>query len=87
MATLMAEQESTEQMFDWLNAQATAQNAAVRLHTAWAEEEGRFLIIPARVSGDLDAYDKANILQQVEDSWNNRDPAPYRVAILRPTSK
>ena len=87
MATELPAQESAKEIFDWLNAQAAAQTSEVKLHTDWAEEDGRFLIIPARVTGDLDAYDKASILQEIEDSWNNRDPAPYRVAILRPTSK
>jgi hypothetical protein len=87
---MMAEtlqKEDVEEAFAWLRREAASQSATVNLHTDWAEQEGRFVIIPARVEGDLDAYDKAGILQEIEDSWNNREPRPHWQAILRPTSK
>ncbi len=82
-----AEQEDVQELYGWLLAQAKNRSAGVVLHTDWATQDGRFIIIPARVEGDPDAYDQASILQDIEDSWNNRSPRPYWPAILRPTAK
>ena len=87
MATKLQTLEDIHEIYSWLRTQIQAQPVTVRVHEEWAEEDGRLLIVPARVEGDFDAYDKAGILQDLEDSWNNREPVPARVLILRPTSK
>jgi len=87
MATKTQRLEDISELFGWLQTQIQAQPATIRVHEEWAEEDGRLLIVPTRVEGSLDAYDKAGILQDLEDSWNNREPVPARVLILRPTSK
>jgi len=83
----VAEQEDVQELYGWLLAQAKNRPVGIVLHTDWATQEGRFVIIPARVGGDTDTYDSVGILQDIEDSWNNREPRPYWMAILRPTAK
>jgi hypothetical protein len=83
----VVEQEDVQELYDWLFVQAKNRPVGVVLHTDWATQDGRFIIIPARVDGDPDAYDQASILQDIEDSWNNRRPRPHWLAILRPTAK
>lgn len=83
----VAEQEDVQELYGWLLAQAKNRPVGIVLHTDWATQDGRFVIIPARIDGGPDACDQARILQDIEDSWNNREPRPYWMAILRPTAK
>jgi len=39
------------------------------------------------LNGELDAYDKASILQELEDSWNDREPAPDVKLLLIPAAR
>ena len=38
------------------------------------------------VQGELDAHDRASILQEVEDAWNDREPPPEWKLLLIPAA-
>lgn len=45
------------------------------------------LIVPVFVAGDLDAFDFASQLQDLEEAWNNQVPKPEWHVILRPAAR
>jgi hypothetical protein len=45
-----------------------------------------WLYIPVYIEGDLDAYDKASRLQDLEDAWNDQVPKPDRKLLLIPAA-
>jgi hypothetical protein len=70
-----------------LRDEAATRNIAARLLTQFAELQGRVLTLPVRLAGeDLDAYDVASQLQDLEDAWNNQEPRPYLRLLITPSS-
>lgn len=85
---LTAERQQTpEEVYRWLREKAAAQNIGAKIYEEQARKEGRLLIIPVFVAGDLDAFDFASQLQDLEDSWNNQEPKPEWHVILRPAAR
>lgn len=80
-----AEQRQTpEEVYQELLSKAEAQNIAAKIYGHLAKIKGPLLIIPVFVAGDLDAFEFASQLQDLEDSWNNQEPKPEWHVILRP---
>ena len=85
---IAAEQTQTpEEVFRELLLIADAQNISAKVYEDRARIEGKLLIIPVFISGELDAFDFASQLQDLEDAWNNQEPKPDWHVILRPTGR
>jgi hypothetical protein len=48
----------------------------------YAADDGQVL----HIRGQVDAYDKAVILQDLEDTWNDQEPKPEIKVFLRPAA-
>ena len=79
--------QTPEEIYQWLLLKAKAQSIAAKVYGHLAKMEGRLLIIPVFIAGDLDAFDFASQLQDLEDAWNNQEPRPEWHVILRPAAR
>lgn len=75
---------SHQEVTDWLRAQAERLGLRVTLLTDEATMWGGWLYLPTHIDGVADAYDNALKLQQLEDTWNDRDPQPDPPLFLVP---
>jgi hypothetical protein len=73
-------------IFAWLEKRSSRETVPVRIHRKAARTDGDYLYVPVRVEGDLDAYEKAQLMQTMEDEWNYQDPSPARKILLIPTA-
>ena len=49
------------------------------------KDADKYLYLPVKVQGEgLDAYDKALILQELQEAWNEQKPPPTYHVTLRP---
>ena len=85
---LIAELRRTpEEVCRWLVLKAKAQGLAAKIYGHLAKVEPQLLIIPVFIAGDLDAFEFASQLQDLEDAWNNQEPRPEWHIILRPAAR
>lgn len=85
---ITAEQrQAPEEVFHELLLKAASQKISAKVYGHLAEVKGQLLIIPVFIAGDLDAFEFASQLQDLEDSWNNQNPKPDWHIILRPASR
>ena len=75
---------SHQEVADWLRAQAEKLGLRVTLLVDEATMRGGWLYLPTHIDGVADAYDNALKLQQLEDTWNDRDPQPDPPLFLVP---
>lgn len=87
METVLQPPPTADEVYEWLHAEAERQGLDATLYTHAARQENRFLIVPVHLAGEADAFDFAEKLQELEDAWNNQEPRPYRLLILRPAAK
>src|SRR5581483_4629045 len=78
---------SPEDVYDWLRAEAEARHIKARIYTHLAKQEGKFLHLPVFIEGDLDAYEFASRLQDLESAWNDQEPKPDWLLWLIPAAK
>jgi len=83
MSTMLLTQNHQE-VTDWLRAEAERLGLRVTLLTDEATMWGGWLYLPTHIDGVADAYDNALKLQQLEDTWNDRDPQPDPPLFLVP---
>lgn len=83
MSTMLLTQ-SYQEVTDWLRAQAESLGLRVTLLTDQATMRSGWLYLPTHIDGVADAYDNALKLQQLEDTWNDRDPQPDPPLFLVP---
>lgn len=83
MSTMLLTQ-SHQEVTDWLRVQAEKLGLHVTLLTDEATMRGGWLYLPTHIDGVADAYDNALKLQQLEDTWNDRDPQPDPPVFLVP---
>lgn len=76
--------QSHQEIYDWLNGQAERLGLRVTLLTDEARMQSGWLYLPTHIDGVADAYDNALKLQQLEDTWNDRDPQPEPPLFLVP---
>ena len=82
--SMIERQHTPEAVYHWLEVAAEAQEIPARVYGHLAKIKGPLLIIPVFVAGDLDAFEFASQLQDLEDAWNNQEPKPEWHVILRP---
>ena len=73
-----------EEIFQWLNEQASLMQMHITLYTDEAEMKGPYLYLPVYIREARDAYDYAVKSQALEDSWNDRQPRPNPPINLTP---
>lgn len=83
MSTMLLTQ-SHQEVADWLRSQAEKLGLRVTLLTDDATMRGGWLYLPTHIDSVVDAYDNALKLQQLEDTWNDRDPQPDPPLFLVP---
>ncbi|MBV9850182.1 MAG: hypothetical protein JO250_10955 [Armatimonadetes bacterium] len=86
MAEAIQERQGTDQVYEWLRAEAAARGVPATIYSLAAKQEGRFLIVPVHLAGMSDAFDFAAALQDLEDAYNNQQPKPDWLLILRPAA-
>jgi len=84
MIASAARVSSREEIYEWLRAQSERLGLKVSLLTDDAMLLSGWLYLPMRIEGVIDAYDNALKLQQLEDTWNDRDPQPAPPLFLIP---
>lgn len=87
MTPVVQKTQTSEQVYEWLRAETERRGLDITLYTNAASQENRFLIVPTYLVGGMDAYDIAAELQDLEDAWNDQEPRPYWLLILRPAAK
>ena len=68
--------QSYQEVYDWLHAQAEVLSLQVTLLADEATLRHGWLYLPVHIAGVADAYDNAIKLQKLEDTWNDRSPQP-----------
>jgi len=76
-----------EDVADFLTDAIVAQGQVARVHIERATRDNGSLCVPVYVDGDLDAYDKAHVLQTAEDEWNEREPPHEFQLFLIPAAR
>lgn len=87
MSTMLLTKQATEtyqEVYDWLHAQADTLGLRVILMTNDAVVRSGLLYLPTHIEGVLDPYTNVLKLQQLEDSWNDREPQPELPLYLVP---
>lgn len=84
---MIRQRQNPEEVYEWLRKEAGARQITATVHSSSAKEEGGWLYVPVYVPGDLDAYDKASLLQELEDAWNHQEPEPDWQLLLIPAAK
>ena len=79
--------QSPEEVYNWLISESKTHGITARVYGELAKIESQLLIIPVFIAGDLDAFDFASQLQDLEDAWNNQEPRPNWHIILRPAAR
>lgn len=64
--------ELADRVADWIRRRADEMHISVTLYPEGILRQGDWLNVPAAVNEKGDAYDRASLLQQIEDAW---DPA------------
>ena len=75
-----------EDIDTWLRAEAKRRKIHAQIHMKQGELKSGWLYIPVYIE-EGDAYDKASRLQDLEDSWNDREPKPEPKVLLVPAAK
>ena len=86
MAQTTQGRQSAVEVSDWLRLKAQEMSVPATVYSDFAKEDRQFLTIPVHIGGDLDAYSFAGVLQDLEDAYNNQDPRPDWLLILRPAA-
>jgi hypothetical protein len=84
MIQTAAPMNSQQEIYEWLHVQAEKLGLRVSLLTEKAMLVSGWLYLPVRIENFVDAYDNALKLQQLEDTWNDRDPQPDLPLFLIP---
>lgn len=64
--------ELADRVAEWVRRRADEMHVSVTLYPEGIVRQGDWLNVPASVNEKGDAYDRASLLQQIEDAW---DPA------------
>lgn len=73
-----------EEIYEWLRHEAEKLGLRVLLFTNEATVRGGWLYLPTHIEGVLDPYANVVKLQQLEDTWNDREPQPELPLYLVP---
>jgi len=75
-------------VYQFLRREAAERNMAATLLTQLVKRHDPVLTLPVHLAGeDLDAYDIASQLQDLEDAWNNQEPRPRLRIFLSPVAR
>jgi hypothetical protein len=72
------------EVYEWLRDRAAQTNVNAVFHTHLARTDHNWIYLPVSVKGG-DIFDKAQLLQQLEDAWRNQATEPYWELLLIPT--
>lgn len=66
-----------EDIRNWLCTEAQQRNIQAVFHMDRVETHNGWIKLPVRIEGeDLDTGDRVEIMSELEDSWNDREPSP-----------
>lgn len=83
-----ARDRALPELYAFLARRASLRETDVTFLTDRVTRRERFVTVPAAVtSGTDDACDRASLLQDLEDDWNNQEPAPGLVLTLQPARR
>ena len=74
-------------LYDWLQDAARQHHVQATFHRQLVREDGGWYYVPVHIADVLDAYDKASVLQDIENSWNDQEPTPDHQVLLIPSAK
>ncbi len=77
MMTAAVDPEKVREITDWIERQARAMNVPVTVYPSGVRPNGDWFHVPVAVESEeaeTDAYDRAVILQRIEDAWNDAPP-------------
>ncbi len=83
-ATAFVNKQNNEEIYEWLQTQAEELGLHVSLQTEKAMLVSGWLYLPVYIENVTDAYDNALKLQQLENTWNDREPQPEPPLFLIP---
>jgi|HubBroStandDraft_4_1064222.scaffolds.fasta_scaffold468687_2 hypothetical protein len=75
-----------EEVHNWLQKAADNRHIHARFHMDLVRPDNGWLYIPVYIEDQMDAYAKASALQDLEDAWNDQDPAPGTQLLLIPAA-
>lgn len=71
-----------ETLFNWLQYAAEQRHVHAKIQRQLVRETNGRYDVPVYISDALDACDLAGVLQDMENSWNDQEPAPYHQVLL-----
>ena len=71
---------------NWLDQAVKERHLRANIHMERSRRENGWLHVPVFIDITGDAYDKAHILQELEDAWNDREPRPEIRLLLVPAA-
>jgi hypothetical protein len=72
---------------EWLEQELKEHNSEGTVYIARAQRQNGWLHVPVYVGGEGDAYDKASLLQDIEDAWNDQEPRHEFQLLLVPAAR
>jgi hypothetical protein len=72
---------------DWIDKRAAAVGHVVTVYPEGATFEHGWLHVPVSVDDDRDAYDHAQVLEQIENDWNSNPPIDDLLVFLVPAKR
>ena len=84
MNTLALDKTYLDRIRRWMEQQADSRSIKARILMDAARPEGKWLHIPVSLPADMDVYEKAVALTELENTWNDQDPKPEWRVVLDP---
>lgn len=81
----MTNEQPRDEVFDWLKHEAQRLKIEAKFYTNLVKVDKNWLYLPVYVDGE-DAFDRATILQELEEAWRNQQPEPYWELLLIPAA-
>jgi len=80
------EQENDQDaVYSWLEDAAKQRGLEKRVSAAFVRQDGKYLHFAVRLQVSGDAYDRAKVLQELEDAWDTEHPDSQWHLLLLPT--
>jgi hypothetical protein len=75
-----------EGIYEWLQSYAGGHNIHAQFHMNLARRDNGWLYIPVYIEYERDPYNKASLLQDMEDAFNDQEPTPDLRLLLIPAA-
>lgn len=86
MTQALHARETYQEVLDWLNEQATTRGIAEDFRALVIRKDNNWLHVAIKLGAIRDIGERASLLQQLEDAWDEKKPRPYWHLLLVPSA-